>query len=89
MIVLIDFKKASNEVTHDTSIKKVNHAGVNGSFLTLLKRSLTGRQVKVGNSTCRLKTVNFGVSQASILSLSLSCLFYSVYSSLQHFFLYF
>ena len=52
-------------MTHQS---KKYHAGVNGFFLMLLKSSLNCQRVKAGNSNSRLKTVNFGVPQGSILS---------------------
>ena len=77
MIVFIDFKKAFDAVPHDILIKKLSHAGITGSFLTLLKSFLAERQqqVKVGNSTSPLRTMNFGVPQGSILSPTLFSIF--------------
>ena len=67
--LFLDLRKAFDTVHHDILLKKLNHYGVRGECLNLLKNYLSDRNqaVKFNNQLSSLKTLNFGVPQGSIL----------------------
>jgi len=69
MGLFLDLKKAFDTVHHDILLTKLNHYGVRGGALNLLKDYLSNRNqaVKLNNQISSLKSINFGVPQGSIL----------------------
>jgi len=68
-LVLLDFKKAFDTVSHTVLLKKLEHYGITGVALNLLKSFLSNRQqcIAYENQCSNLKTNRFGVPQGSNL----------------------
>ena len=69
MVTLLDFKKAFDSVDHYTLLSKLNHYGIRGQTLNLIKNYLTNRKQHVvyNGVVSQVQTVTTGVPQGSIL----------------------
>ena len=74
---MIDLKKAFDIVSHEGLLLKLEHCGVRGVALHLLKSYLTDRKqyININESISSLKPISMGVPQESILG----PLFYIIY----------
>ena len=69
LTVFLDFKKAFDSVDHNILLYKLNHYGIRGRALDLLKNYFTGRTqtVKFNNTFSSSQTIDTGVPQGSVL----------------------
>lgn len=68
-VIYLDFEKAFDKVPHNLLLYKLEHHGVRGSLLMLIKSFLKGRsyQVRVNGSLSSKRGVLSGVPQGSVL----------------------
>ena len=68
--VFLDLRKAFDMVNRDILLRKLEHYGVRGVPLDLIRSFLTDRQqyVKVGDNKSDIATTNLGTPQGSVLS---------------------
>ena len=68
-LVMIDLRKAFDTVSHERLLLKLEHYGVRGVALHLVKSYLTDRKqyVNINESISSLKPISMGVPQGSIL----------------------
>lgn len=68
--VLLDLQKAFDTVNHDVLLEKLNHYGIRGLPLDLIRSYLTGRfhYTEIKNIKSSTKLVKLGVPQGSILA---------------------
>ena len=69
MVMLLDFKKAFDSVDHLILLNKLNHYGIRGQALNLIKNYLMNRrqQVVYNGVISQVQTITTGVPQGSIL----------------------
>ena len=69
LTLFLDFKKAFDSVDHNILLYKLNHYGIRGRALELLKSYFTGRTqtVKFNNTFSSFQTIDTGVPQGSVL----------------------
>ena len=69
VLVLLDFKKAFDAVSHSILLHKLQHYGVGGPSLDLLQSYLDQRKhfVSIVNTASQIAPVSFGVPQGSTL----------------------
>ena len=68
-VVLLDFKKAFDAVSHSVLLHKLQHYGVRGPSLDLLQSYLDQRKqfVSIVNASSQIASISFGVPQGSTL----------------------
>ena len=68
-LVLLDFKKAFDAVSHSVLLHKLQHYGVRGPSLDLLQSYLDQRKqfVSIVNTSSQIASISFGVPQGSTL----------------------
>lgn len=78
-LVLLDFSKAFDTVSHDILVSILHYIGLDGTAINLLKSYLSNRSqaVKVGDNVSRDARLRSGIPQGS----SLSPLLFSIYTS--------
>ena len=76
-VVLLDFSKAFDSVSHQRLFTKLAHYGIRGKLLSWFKSLLTGRSqvTVVGGEHSQSCTVTSGVPQGSVVGLLLFLLF--------------
>ena len=67
--VYLDFSKAFDKINHSILLQKLQHLGVGGNLLKIIKSYLSGRKqyVQIGEATSGFLLVTSGVPQGSIL----------------------
>ena len=67
--VFLDLSKAFDTVSHDVLLKKLEHYGIRGNALLLMKSYLTNRKQFVALDGCRseMRNMDIGVPQGSVL----------------------
>ena len=67
--IFLDLKKAFDTVSYDILLKKLDHYGIRGDALILIKSYLSNRKqfVSFGDSISDLKDVTIGVPQGSVM----------------------
>ena len=68
-LVMLDLRKAFDTVSHERLLLKLEHYGIRGTALALLKSYLTNRMqfVNIDGFSSSLKEISVGVPQGSIL----------------------
>ena len=68
-LVLLDFKKAFDTISHSVLLHKLQHYGVRSSWLDFLQFYLDQRKqfVFIVNASSQIASISFGVPQASTL----------------------
>ncbi len=69
LLLLLDFSKAFDVLSHDILLEKLEHYGIRGQALKWFKSYLSSRQqfVSINNTKSNLKPIKYGVPQGSIM----------------------
>ena len=69
-LLLMDFQKAFNTVSHKILLNKLHHNGVRGPAYTLMKSYLSERNqyLSLNNCTSPITAIKIGAPQGSIFS---------------------
>ena len=67
--IFIDLSKAFDTIDHNKLVSKLEHYGIRGTCLALLKNYLTGRQqyTNFNNTESDFCSIDYGVPQGSVL----------------------
>ena len=67
--IFLDLSKAFDTVNHEILLYKLDHYGIRGPALKLIKNYLTNRKqfVKIGKNKSELRLISCGVPQGSVL----------------------
>ena len=67
--IFIDLSKAFDTIDHNKLVSKLEHYGIRGTCLALLKSYLTGRQqyTNFNNTESDFCSIDYGVPQGSVL----------------------